>query len=101
MSLRRILLLLTTFICSGVSIQAISQNFETIGVNEGLSQSSVYALLQDRKGFIWIGTADGLNRYDGEKISVFKFRNAGFGRPNSNVVRGKICEDGHGRIWFA
>ena len=46
--------------------------FERISVEHGLSQSSVNAMLQDRQGFLWFGTEDGLNRYDGYAFTVFK-----------------------------
>ncbi len=46
--------------------------FAHLGLEEGLSQSSVHAILQDRRGFLWFGTEDGLNRYDGRTFKVFK-----------------------------
>ena len=46
--------------------------FERIGVEEGLSQSVVYAVTQDQFGFLWFGTSDGLNRYDGYSFKVFQ-----------------------------
>ena len=46
--------------------------FEQISLEEGLSQSVVNTILQDRKGFLWVGTDDGLNRYDGYTFTVFK-----------------------------
>src|SRR5512143_3714429 len=46
------------------------------GLDEGLSQSSVLALAQDNLGFLWVGTQDGLNRFDGYSFKVF--------RPNPN-----------------
>lgn len=46
--------------------------FERISLREGLSQSSVYAILQDHKGFIWFGTEGGLNKYDGYQFTIFK-----------------------------
>jgi ligand-binding sensor domain-containing protein/serine phosphatase RsbU (regulator of sigma subunit) len=46
--------------------------FEHLTVKEGLSQSSVTCILQDRKGFMWFGTQDGLNRYDGYTFKIFK-----------------------------
>lgn len=81
-----------------LSAQNIIPRFETLGVNEGLSQSSVYSIYQDRTGFMWFGTADGLNRYDGSVVKVFKVRNNIIA--NSNYVRGNICEDAKGNIWF-
>lgn len=46
--------------------------FSQISTNEGLSQNTVRAILEDKKGFIWAGTLDGLNRYDGYKILANK-----------------------------
>ncbi|MGH7450322.1 MAG: two-component regulator propeller domain-containing protein [bacterium] len=47
-------------------------NFERISIEQGLSQSSIQCILQDRKGFMWFGTADGLNKYDGYRFTVYK-----------------------------
>ncbi len=46
--------------------------FEHLGIQDGLSQSTVTAILQDRRGFLWFGTEDGLNHYDGYTFKVFK-----------------------------
>ncbi len=46
--------------------------FQRLGVSQGLSQSTVYATLQDRRGFLWFGTEDGLNRYDGHTFRTFR-----------------------------
>ncbi len=63
---------LLTFASSGAFGQTILSDFKTLDANEGLSQGSVYAMYQDRQGFLWIGTGDGLNRYDGKEVKVFK-----------------------------
>ncbi|HYE57087.1 MAG TPA: two-component regulator propeller domain-containing protein, partial [Rhodothermales bacterium] len=49
-----------------------SLRFQHVGLNEGLSQTTVHAMLQDRHGFMWFGTQDGLNRYDGHRFTVFR-----------------------------
>jgi len=46
--------------------------FKKLTVEQGLSNSFVNCLLQDRTGFIWFGTDDGLNRFDGYKIKVYR-----------------------------
>lgn len=48
-----------------------SIRFENLGINEGLSQSSVYDITQDKTGFIWIATQDGLNRFDGVDFKTY------------------------------
>jgi ligand-binding sensor domain-containing protein len=94
-----LLLLLCSCVCA-LYPQSIIPRFETIGVNEGLSQSSVYSILQDRQGFMWFGTADGLNRFDGTETKIYKAKDA-VSRGNSNFVRGKLSEDAQGNIWYA
>ena len=47
--------------------------FETISIEQNLSQSTVRTIYQDSKGFMWFGTEDGLNKFDGFKFTVYKF----------------------------
>ncbi len=47
-------------------------SFNHLTIEDGLSQSSVTCILQDRSGFMWFGTQDGLNRYDGYNFKIFK-----------------------------
>ena len=47
-------------------------SFNHLTVEDGLSQSSVTCILQDSKGFMWFGTQDGLNKYDGYSFKIFK-----------------------------
>ena len=46
--------------------------FENISIPQGLSNTQVWDILQDKYGFLWVSTQDGLNRYDGYKFKVFK-----------------------------
>ena len=46
--------------------------FKNIGVEDGLSSRRVYAVEQDKEGYMWFGTEDGLNRYDGYEICFFR-----------------------------
>lgn len=73
--------------------------FEKVSLDEGLSQCSVYCILQDRTGFMWFGTQDGLNRYDGYSIIVYKNN---FSDKNSiaNNYIWKIFEDKNSTLWI-
>lgn len=51
---------------------AQTADFEQVSLEDGLSQNYVYAILQDWRGFMWFGTEDGLNMYDGYEVKVFK-----------------------------
>ena len=57
--------------CLTETTQAQNLKFEHFGTNEGLSQSNVVCILQDSRGFMWIGTREGLNKYDGYTFSVY------------------------------
>jgi signal transduction histidine kinase/ligand-binding sensor domain-containing protein len=72
--------------------------FENISIPEGLSNSTVNYIFQDSNGFLWVSTADGLNRYDGNNIKIFK------NDPNDSTTIPTndcyaIAEDSEGFIW--
>ena len=69
-------------------------------IKDGLSQNTVMAILQDRQGFMWFGTWDGLNRYDGYEFEVFKAMNNGVEAQVNNRVD-CIFEDEKEQIWWA
>lgn len=72
---------------------------ELLNIESGLSQSLVSALLVDEYGFLWIGTQDGLNKYDG--YSFTKYRNNPLDTAslcNNNI--NAICEDANGNLWI-
>ena len=57
--------------CLGYIALSQSPGYEAISTSQGLSQGMVFAMLQDREGFIWVATKNGLNRYDGYSFNVF------------------------------
>lgn len=74
--------------------------FEHIGTEAGLSQSNVICIIQDSRGFMWFGTRDGLNKYDGYKITTYR-TNANDPTSISNNTINDICEDRDGNLWIA
>jgi PAS domain S-box-containing protein len=74
--------------------------FAHLTTNDGLSQSYVNAILQDRRGFMWFGTRDGLNRYDGNDFVEYKHNPNGPGALSANFVE-DLMEDDRGYLWIA
>jgi diguanylate cyclase (GGDEF)-like protein len=72
--------------------------FERLSLEHGLSQSHVNCILQDRHGFLWLGTQDGLNRYDGYTFRVFKHDYRDEGSLANNTVWA-LFEDTDGVLW--
>lgn len=73
--------------------------FQKISLEEGLSQGIVNVILQDRQGFIWFGTQDGLNRYDGYNFKVYKSNSEDPASLSDNWIE-SLFEDKDGYIWI-
>lgn len=82
---------------TSVFAKSVDLRFRNINVNDGLSQANVKVLFQDSRGYIWVGTEDGLNRYDGYEFSVFKSHDEYFPICGNYIL--DICEDKKGNIW--
>ena len=87
-----------------VSISAFCQkqliSFERLGTEQGLSQSNVICILQDSRGFMWFGTRDGLNKYDGYKFTVYKNKSDDNKSISNNYIQA-IKEGKDGSLWIA
>lgn len=79
--------------------QTAYPEFEHISIEHGLSQSTITCIMQDKKGFIWIGTRDGLNKYDGYNFRVFRHLPNDSLTISDNSVT-SISEDENGNIWI-
>ncbi len=101
----RILLamILASAVLSGVVQPARAQTgsvrFETLSVEHGLSQSTVRAILQDSLGFMWFGTEDGLNKYDGYTFTLYKHDPENPSTLSNSTITA-IFEDSNGELWF-
>ena len=101
-SLRGFLIGLILFSVTGSDIYSASKLscVRQYSVDDGLSQNMVYCIYQDSRGYVWFGTQDGLNRFDGHDFTIYKKE-----LNNSKSVGSKgffsIAESSDGRIWFA
>jgi signal transduction histidine kinase/ligand-binding sensor domain-containing protein/CheY-like chemotaxis protein len=91
-------ILLTIPSAIGQSLISTNAHFNHLAAEQGLSNSAVLTVFQDRLGFLWFGTEDGLNRYDGYKFTVYRSESD---TPTSlsNSFVTSIAEDKVGRLW--
>jgi ligand-binding sensor domain-containing protein/signal transduction histidine kinase len=73
--------------------------FDSISTEQGLSQSTVHAIIQDQQGFMWFGTEGGLNKYDGYQFSVFKHDLDNSKSLSGNLISSMII-DRDGMLWI-
>jgi len=78
---------------------AQSITFNHLTVENGLSSNTVYSIIQDQAGFLWFGTDDGLNRYDGYKFKVFRHDPGDSNSISSNNIW-SLMGDQLGNIWI-
>src|SRR5687768_17610840 len=95
------LLLTLLFVSLGICYaQERNLKFEHFTRKEGLSHSNVMCILQDSRGFMWFGTRDGLNKYDGYEFTVYKNDPTNNNSLSHNYVT-DIIEDSEGNLWIA
>jgi ligand-binding sensor domain-containing protein/signal transduction histidine kinase len=92
-----LLVLLAALAPSVLNAQA-ERHFEKFSTDEGLSQSSVRSILRDHRGFMWFGTDDGLNKYDGYRFIPFKRDPEDPGSLSDNYIRA-LYEDRERVLW--
>jgi PAS domain S-box-containing protein len=73
--------------------------FEHLTIQEGLSQNAGLVIMQDQQGYLWIGTQDGLNRYDGHGFTVFKHDPQNASSISHNSIL-SLTEDQQGQLWI-
>ncbi|RXF67653.1 hybrid sensor histidine kinase/response regulator [Arcticibacter tournemirensis] len=90
---------LLIFCLSGVFSQEALLNFTQINTSDGLSQNSVQCMLKDQYGFMWFGTQDGLNKYDGYSFTVYRHKNNDpESLPANNITA--LYQTKDGSIWI-
>ncbi|WP_170309559.1 EAL domain-containing protein [Litorilituus lipolyticus] len=115
LNLRTITVLSFAVISSSAIAQSVSpptstqeQNFQTIPTgtlkfshlssSDGLSSSNVFAISQDAQGYLWIGTEDGLNRYDGQNFKTYRHQATDPHSISANLIR-KVFIDSSNTLW--
>lgn len=100
--MKKVLNLLICLVCYQIICHAQVADkhyyFKNLSVQNGLSQNTVNAILQDRQGFMWFGTKDGLNRYDGLSFRKFKHDDRSRHGIGNNFITA-LYEDAKGDIW--
>lgn len=96
-------LILTLFCCKNLYAQKLfgPQNvkFTHINTGEGLSQSTVTCIIKDRYGFMWFGTEDGLNKYDGYRFTIYRKNLSDKNSLAGNTISA-LYEDKAGNLWI-
>ena len=81
-----------------VMAEATNHYFKHLGVSDGLSQVCIPSIYQDELGAVWLGTTEGLNRYNGKDVKVFQPSESNNGLTNNEV--NELCGDKNGRMYI-
>lgn len=95
-----ILSILSIYITMHSQAQPSNLYFKKITYENGLSNNKVKCILQDKRGFIWMGTEDGLNRFDGTQFAVFRNQPTNSSGISGNIIT-DLLEDQEGILWIA
>lgn len=98
--MRQLFFLILAGLASPLCLCSQPYIFEHLTMNEGLSSDKVLAVLQDRQGYYWVATANGLNRFDGSAFKVYMHEENNPGSLADNHCS-KLLEDKEGNIWIA
>lgn len=94
-----LLLLIFSFPNPNLNAQTEPLAFKHLTIDDGLSQNAVLAILQDHKGFMWFGTKDGLNRYDGYSFAIYRHNPFDSTSLSANHITA-LFEDSRGYLWI-
>src|SRR5690606_13809395 len=90
-----VIMVLSAYVCSGQNYSS----FRRLSIRDGLSQNTVKCILKDHRGFMWFGTEDGLNRFDGYRFHAYRVQ-PGNERALLNDGINCILEDSMGVLWI-
>ena len=87
------------FISNNLRSQSVSEFYQRFSINNGLSSNTCNTLLEDSKGYIWIGTSEGLNRFDGHQVKQYFHNPADTTTLCGNTIK-CLAEAPDGKIWI-
>ncbi len=93
-------IIVAVFICFAVSLQAQYKTpfFNTLTVDDGLPEANIRSTVEDKYGYLWMGTQNGLVRYDGYRLQPYPILNED-GRPVNPAAINYLFEDSKGKLW--
>ncbi|MES2558600.1 MAG: two-component regulator propeller domain-containing protein [Bacteroidota bacterium] len=98
--MKQIILLIFSLSTCCLCLAQVHRNYTTFSVENGLAQNTVWEVFQDYRGYLWISTADGVNRFDGYKMKHYKSN-----KDDSNSIGGvtgfHFLEDSKQQLWIA
>ena len=98
-SMNKLTLILIFFLSISSFPQTEEYIFKQFTDADGLSQSTIFAMIQDQQGYLWLGTIDGLNRYDGYQFRVYVNDPSDITSISDNFISA-LYEDSDGFIWI-
>lgn len=93
-----LIIYLSIHLC-GYAILPTQFHFRHYNIENGISANNISALLQDQKGYIWIGTENGLNRFDGNQFTLYQKNNPLYSNFHANSIN-TICETTDKELWL-
>lgn len=97
---RLLIVILPAFSIKYLAAQKPYLYFNKLTTQNGLSHNRVNCIIQDQRGFIWIGTNDGLNRYDGHNFTIYRHQPGNVSTLSGNIIT-DLLEDEKGILWIA
>lgn len=95
----RIIFVLILLICTSFPVLSSEMRFDIYDIENGLVQETVRGIIQDEKGFLWIGTAEGLNRFDGFSFQPYRYDSDDPQSLTSDVIIDMVL-DQNGKLWI-
>ena len=96
----KIAIVIFIFLANFSFAQTAEYSIKRLSLKDGLSQSSIYSIVQDNQGFMWFTTEDGLNRYDGYNFTVYKNNSFDKNSLSENSIY-SLAEGAPGVLWIS